>query len=196
MSRIYWILCVLSLLAGGCVAPVTYDHRGKTLAEKQRDTVECLATASQAASGAGGWSSDPALRSAIFQHARDQYFAMCLESRGWVRGSTSSPGPPNWVSAGIPGPSNWVSAEPDKDPERRCQQGAFYVMGYYDLWRDGRDSWWWQQALQRYQTTKGLDASDPEATTRLRTAIDEDLQAKGNADQWRRCLVEAGLTGM
>src|SRR5919108_3155750 len=99
MSRTYRILSVLSLLAGGCVAPVTYDHPSKALAEKQWDHVECMATANQAAAGAGGWSSDPAIRSAIFANARDQYFAICLESRGWVRGGTSGPRPSNLVSA-------------------------------------------------------------------------------------------------
>jgi hypothetical protein len=83
----------------------------------------------------------------------------------------------------------------DKDPERRCQQGALQVLGYYDAWRDGRDSWWWQQALQRYQMTKGLDASDPEAPALLRMAIDQDLQARGKTDQWRRCLQEVGGQG-
>jgi hypothetical protein len=184
MARIYGILSALSLLMAGCVAPVTYDHPSKALAEKQRDHVECLATANQAAYGAGNWSSDPAIRSAIFQNARDQYFAMCLESRGWVRGSASGPRP-----------SNWVSADPEKDLERGCQQGALHVLGYYDAWQDGRDSWWWQQALQRYQMTKGLDAQDPDTPTRLRTAIDEDLQAQGAADQWRRCLQEVGDQG-
>ena len=121
MSQKHWLLGVLGVLVVGCVAPVTSDHPSKPLAEKQRDTVECLATANQAAYGAGNWSSDRAIRSAIFQNARDQYFAMCLESRGWVRGDTSSPRP-----------SNWVSAEPDQNPERRCQQEALYVLGYYD----------------------------------------------------------------
>jgi hypothetical protein len=184
MTHTHWILSLVALLVAGCVAPVTYDHPGKALAEKQRDHVECLATANQAAYGAGNWSSDRAIRSAIFDNARDRYFAMCLESRGWVRGGTSGPRP-----------SNWVGAEPDKDPERRCQQGTLYMLGYYDSWRDGRDSWWWQQALQRYQTTKGIEAQDPDAPAHLRAAIDEDLQAQGHADQWRRCLQEVGGQG-
>ena len=83
-----WIIIVLGLFAAGYAAPVMYNHPSKPLAEKQRDAVECLATANQAAYGAGGWSSDPAIRNAIFQNARDQYFAMCLESRGWVAGAT------------------------------------------------------------------------------------------------------------
>jgi hypothetical protein len=180
-----WLIIVLGLFVAGCAAPVTYNHPSKPLAEKQRDTVECLAMANQAAYGAGNWSSDPAIRNAIFQNARDQYFAMCLESRGWVAGVT-----------GQPRPTNQVSAEPPKDAERRCQQEALSLLGYYDLWRDGRDSWWWQQALQRYQTNKGLTMEDLEAAARLRTAIDNDLQAQGSVDRWRHCLVEAGIKGM
>jgi hypothetical protein len=53
----------------------------KPLAGRQQDYVEYLATANQAAYGVGNWSSDPAIRSVIFPYARDQYFAMCLESR-------------------------------------------------------------------------------------------------------------------
>jgi hypothetical protein len=184
MTTPYWMLSPLALCIAGCAAPVTYDHPSKSLAEKQRDYVECAATASQAAQGAGGWSSDRAIRGAFYTDARDQYLAICLESRGWVRGGTSATTAP------------MVSAEPPKDPERRCQQGALSILGYYDLWRDGRDSWWWQQALQRYQTTKGLDAQAPDAPARLRTAIDEDLQARGVVDPWRRCLQEAGSQGM
>jgi hypothetical protein len=105
-----WILSVLALLVTGCAAPVTYDHPGKPLAEQQRDTVECMATANQAAAGAGSWLRDPAIQSGVFANARDQYFAMCLESRGWVAGAT-----------GQPRPSNQVSAEPLKDAKRRCQ---------------------------------------------------------------------------
>jgi hypothetical protein len=184
MTTPHWILSLLALFVAGCVAPVTYNHPSKSLPEKQHDYVECMATASQAAQGAGGWSSDRAIRGAIYDNARDQYLAMCLESRGWTRGGTSA------TTAPV------VSAEPLKDPERRCQQGALSILGYYDLWRDGRDSWWWQQALQRYQATKGLDAQDPDALVRLRTAIDEDLQARGAVDPWRRCLQEAGSKGM
>jgi hypothetical protein len=165
----------------GCAAPVAYDHPTKPLADKQRDYVECLAITSQAASGAGGWSSDRAIRSAVFDNARDRYLAMCLESRGWGPG-----GRPTDPFAHV------VSAPPPKDAERRCQQEALFQLGYYDLWRDGRDSFWWQQALQRYQTTNGLTPEDPETPARLRTALDEDLQAAGRADGWRQCLQGLG----
>ena len=144
-----------------------------------------MATANQAAYGAGNWSSDPAIRNAIFQNARDQYFAMCLESRGWVAGATAQARP-----------SNQVSAEPLEDAERRCQQEALYLLGYYDAWRDGRDSPWWQQALHRYHTSRGLKTEDPDAPARLRAAIDEDLQAQGSVDQWRRCLQKVDSKGM
>ena len=49
MTTNSWILSLLPLLVAGCMAPVTYDHPRKALAEKQRDYVECMATASQAA---------------------------------------------------------------------------------------------------------------------------------------------------
>jgi hypothetical protein len=78
------MLSLLTLIVAGCAAPFTYNHPTKPLAEKQRDHLECLALANQAAMGAGGWSSDPAIRQGFFAHARDQYFLTCLQSRGWV----------------------------------------------------------------------------------------------------------------
>jgi hypothetical protein len=48
-----WLIIVLGLFVTECAAPVTYNHPSKPLAEKQRDTVECLATANQAAYGSG-----------------------------------------------------------------------------------------------------------------------------------------------
>ena len=53
MSQKHWLLGVLSVIIVGCIAPVASDHSRKPLAEKQRDTVECLATANQAVYGAG-----------------------------------------------------------------------------------------------------------------------------------------------
>ena len=184
MLKSRWPLGAVLVMLGvvGCAAQVVYDQPTKPLAEKQRDHVECLATANQAAYGAGDWWSDRAMRTATFQIARDRYFAMCLESRGW--------------RAGQPRPSDHVSAEPPKDAERRCQQEALFQLGYYDLWRDGRDSLWWQQALPRYQTTKGLSPEDPETPARLRTAIDEDLQVRGRVDEWRQCLHDLGSKAM
>jgi hypothetical protein len=51
---------------------------------RQKDNIECQAMAGQAATGAGTWSSDPAIRSAIFDHAKGQYFAQCVQSRSYT----------------------------------------------------------------------------------------------------------------
>ena len=75
----------------GCVAAPQWTA-DKPLQARQQDVVECLALASQAAQGAGSWSSDRAIRAAVFENARDQYLGICLQSRGWYqRPSTSSP---------------------------------------------------------------------------------------------------------
>ena len=68
--------------------------------------------------GAGGWPSDRTIRRAIYDNACDQYLAICLESRGWTRGGTSASTAPT------------VNVESPQDPERRCQQGALYILGY------------------------------------------------------------------
>jgi hypothetical protein len=84
------IALLLSSLTGCVTAPRPSLDAQKPLEDKQRDVVECQALAAQAATGAGGWASNRAVRSAFYDHARDQYLAMCLESRGW-RWSTLTP---------------------------------------------------------------------------------------------------------
>ena len=143
MTPTHGILSLVALLVAGCVTPVTYDHPGKALAEKQRDHVECLATANQAAYGAGNWSSDRAIRSAIFDNARDQYFAMCLQSRGWVAhtpppASPRSPPPP--AKSPQPPRQPLVPASfraANAEAQRRCLQDALYFLGQYSGPRDG-----------------------------------------------------------
>jgi hypothetical protein len=79
------MLCLLVIAVTACVsAPQRYLHADhKPLTEQQRDTVECQALVAQAATGAGAWSTDPHLRAALFNQARDEQFQQCLESRGW-----------------------------------------------------------------------------------------------------------------
>jgi hypothetical protein len=77
------IVLLLSSLAGCVTASRPSLDAMKPLEEKQRDVVECQALAAQAATGTGEWSSDRAVRSALYTNARDQYLALCLQSRGW-----------------------------------------------------------------------------------------------------------------
>jgi hypothetical protein len=80
------IMLMLLLCVGGCaMGPQPYlDAPHKTLSERQTDAVECQALAAQAATGAGAWSRDRAIRAAIYDNARDQYLAQCLQGRGWT----------------------------------------------------------------------------------------------------------------
>ena len=184
MSRTYGILSVLSLLVSGCVAPVTYDHPSKPLAEKQRDHVECLATANQAAAGAGQWSSDPAIRSAIFDNARDQYFAMCLESHGWVRGGTSGPRPSTSSSPSQEGTPRAIAL-------RQCNQQAFSRLGWYDGPIDGLPSDAWKEAVQGYMARFQLRSVDYGPQSPFRRAL---LEANSEQDYFR-CMEAAARVG-
>jgi hypothetical protein len=161
---------------GGCVAPVTYDHPGKALAEKQRDHVECLATANQAAYGAGNWSSDPAIRNAIFQNARDQYFAMCLESRGWSQGSPPPGAPP-------------PPAPPRLDARvfRQCTQVALAKLGLYAGQLDGDESPVWRDVWRRY-TESHAELRNDERQSEIRRVIDRELAAIHERINWDACV--------
>jgi hypothetical protein len=81
----YMILLGVVLMLAGCVGPhysfVPPAHA--EYSEQQRDRLDCSVQAAQAAQGAGQEYLSPAMRSYFFQQARDRYFAMCLESRGW-----------------------------------------------------------------------------------------------------------------
>ena len=88
LHMILFVVIGFSLLLTACaVGPQGY-WRAPDRADlnQQKDNIECQAMAAQAATGAGSWSSDPAIRAAIFQNAKDQYYAQCLQSRGyqWV----------------------------------------------------------------------------------------------------------------
>jgi hypothetical protein len=139
MTTLKWILSLLALVVAGCATPVTYDHPTKPFTEKQRDHIECLALANQAAMGAGGWSSDPAIRNAIFTNARDQYYITCLQSRGWMAAETIAPPPPTLTPPKM-----------DDYSFRQCAQVALSKLGLYH--GPLKTNWTpeWQAVWQRY----------------------------------------------
>jgi hypothetical protein len=186
------VLVMLGLV--GCAAPVAYDHPTKPRAEKQGDYVECLATANQAASGAGNWSSDRILRSALFDHARDQYFAMRLESRGWYAHTTRSAAPRSRLPPAPPPkpprqpvvPAAFSAA--DATAQRRCLQEALYFPGQYSGPRDGGDDEIWQQSLQNYLARHG-PATDPAPSHEaILLMVDRDLAVRTQSLDWSVCL--------
>jgi hypothetical protein len=69
--RVLSVLSLLCLLAAGCA---TYDHPTASLAQKQRDEVECRALSEQGA---------PPLGIVGRSLAVQELFVTCLESRGW-----------------------------------------------------------------------------------------------------------------
>jgi hypothetical protein len=174
-------LSLLALVAAGCAAPITYDHPTKPFAEKQRDHVECMATANQAAAGAGGWSSDPAIRSAIFDNARDQYFAMCLESRGWSQGA-----PPPQAPA-LP-----QEGTPRAIALRQCNQQAFSGLGWYNGPLDGLPSEAWKEAVQGYMARFQLRSVDYGPQSPFRRAL---IEARSDQDYYR-CMEAAARIGV
>ena len=51
---------------------------------QQKDHLECLALASQAAQGAGSWSSMAPVRAAFYDEAKRRAYGQCLQSRGYT----------------------------------------------------------------------------------------------------------------
>ena len=83
-------LLLLAAMMSACTAcatmPQGYWRAPSETANRAQDDLECRALANQAAMGAGGWSSDRAIRAAFYDEAVQQYFNQCVESRGyrWV----------------------------------------------------------------------------------------------------------------
>ena len=50
----------------------------------EKDDLECQAMAGQAAQGAGGWTSVAPVGAAFYDHAKQQYYNQCLQSRGYT----------------------------------------------------------------------------------------------------------------
>jgi hypothetical protein len=175
MRTLSWALGLSALYIAGCAAPVTYNHPSKPMAEQQKDYVECLATANQAAAGAGSWSSDPAIRSGIFANARDRYFAMCLESRGWSQGASSSPPPP-------PAPPRL-----DARAFRQCTQVALAKLGLYAGPLDGDESPAWRDVWKRY-TESRAELRNDERQSEIRRVIDRELAARQERINWEACV--------
>jgi hypothetical protein len=170
----YWRVIGLVLFVAGCAAPVTYDHPTKPLAEKQRDHIECLALANQAAMGAGGWSSDPALRNAIFTNARDQHYLTCLQSRGWTAADAAIP---------PPAPS---SPKMDDYSFRQCVQVALSKLGLYH--GPFKTDWTpeWQAVWQRYLDGHAELRNDQQQSA-IRVVLDRDLATIQERLDWEAC---------
>jgi hypothetical protein len=165
------LLCGLA----GCVTAPVYNHPSKPLAEKQKDYVECMATANQAAQGAGGYFSDRAMRSGFFEHARDRYLAMCLESRGWSQGAQSSAAP---------------SAPPPPRMEehdfRQCAQVALVKLGKWDGPVNGEDSPRWREVWGRYLDSHAETSHDHRQVS-IRMVIDRELATIRERMNWEAC---------
>lgn len=84
MKRLALLGSTLLLTAACAMSPQYRLTAEPPNANRQKDGIECLALASQGAQGNGAYFSDPIMRSAMFDHARDQLFAACLQSRGYA----------------------------------------------------------------------------------------------------------------
>jgi hypothetical protein len=85
--KILLVLSFLLICTACAIGPQPYwESPAGMAANRQQDDLECSALAAQAASGAGDWSSDRAIRAGIYQHARQNYYNQCVQSRGyrWV----------------------------------------------------------------------------------------------------------------
>lgn len=87
MPRVLFALLTGLLLTACTIGPQGY-WRAPDRADlnQQKDDLECAAIASQAAQGAGGWTSVAPMRDAIYQQARQDAYNQCVSSRGyqWV----------------------------------------------------------------------------------------------------------------
>lgn len=80
-------LVLLVLLCGTACVPMTQGYwkpPDRADLNRQQDDLECRAMAAQAATGAGAWSSDPAIRAGAFASERDRYYVQCVTSRGYT----------------------------------------------------------------------------------------------------------------
>jgi hypothetical protein len=177
-------LLVLALWLSGCVSgPQPYlDAPQKTVQEKQTDGVECQALAAQAATGAGSWSRDRAVRSAFYDNAREQYLAQCLQGRGWA-----------WQSA--PSAPIELTIRPaaavrpaDYDRMRYCQQEVLWFLRYYGGPRDGGDNPVWQRIWHVYLAEHGLAIEPAPTQAQIQLVIDRDLAARHQSLNWEACL--------
>jgi hypothetical protein len=83
MRPFLWMLLLSALLAG-CVAPGQQAYwRAPDDANRQKDHLECLALANQAAMGAGAWTGVDPIAAAFRDQAAGQYYMQCLQSRGY-----------------------------------------------------------------------------------------------------------------
>lgn len=81
------LICTLMLLIIGCAIPTQPGYwRAPDRADldRQKDDLECQALASQAAQGAGGFTSSAPYRAAIYDSAKQRYYEQCLQTRGYV----------------------------------------------------------------------------------------------------------------
>jgi hypothetical protein len=178
-------LIVTGVLTGalwGCVAaqPWTAD---KPLQARQQDVVECTALAAQAAQGAGAWSSDPIMRAAFFENARDQYLAICLQSRGWYQGQ-----PAPQTSFQTP-PGTPISTPPMQEERvfRQCTQVALGKLGLWDGPVDGEASPARDVVWQRYVESR-KDLVNDQRQAQIRMVINHELAAiHQSIDWWGGC---------
>jgi hypothetical protein len=183
------IKIILAITLTGCAATPQWIA-DKPLPARQQDVVECSAMAAQAAQGTGSWSSDRAIRTGLFENARDQYLAMCLQSRGWYQGS----------------PAPVTSAQnPPVSHARRCLQLALSRVGGWNGPVDATDSPSWQDTWAAYVESRnglahrtavpgaaGEQFTPTERITAIR-AINAELAATGASINWQSCELRWGI---
>jgi hypothetical protein len=78
------LLCAGLLLTACVTQPGYWRSPERADLNQQQDHVECVALASQAAQGAGAWTSVAPMAAAFYDQAKEQYYMQCLQSRGYV----------------------------------------------------------------------------------------------------------------
>lgn len=79
------ILLVLLVCVGCAVQEAAYLRApDRADLNQSKDEVECLALASQAAQGAGSFTSAAPYAAAIYDGVKTRYFVQCMQSRGYT----------------------------------------------------------------------------------------------------------------
>jgi starvation-inducible outer membrane lipoprotein len=85
MGRWLLLMGFLFGLAACATAPQPYIKAPEgSEANQQKDHVECLALAAQAAQGAGGFTSVAPVQAAFYDEAKQRYYVQCLQGRGYT----------------------------------------------------------------------------------------------------------------
>jgi hypothetical protein len=85
MRRWLLLITVLVSLVACATGPQPYLQAPERAdVNQQQDHVECLALASQAAQGAGSFTSVAPVQAAFFDEAKQRYYVQCMQGRGYT----------------------------------------------------------------------------------------------------------------